>query len=339
MLSSLKITLRSRRMLWLMYGISLVLGLLVTLPLYATLKTLDDNSLAFMNLLPGFDYTVYKDFMQVNSKAISPLLSVGRWLGILYLFLSVFFTGGILFQFAQSTVPLRAEAFWQACSHYISRNLRLLGVTLLFTLVTFGVPFVASIILVVIAEDSFTERGWFFIGFTGFLIGLVLATLILCISDYAKVILFREDERNAFRAFGQAGRLVLGNFRATFGRYWLMMAIGSALFGVYFLIDSMIGMYNWPTIILMLLIQQAFIFSRIVLKTWNLGVVYDVYGRLPKPVVPVRSFVVPVVEGAKTDELVGAHPQPAIDQLTETLDSEKPAEAREEGKDHPLLPG
>ena len=313
MLSSLKITLRSRRMLWSMYGISLVLGLLVTLPLYATLKTLDDNSLAFMNLLPGFDYTVYEDFMQINGKAISPLLGVGRWLGILYLFLSVFFTGGILLQFAQSTGPLRAGAFWQACSHYVSRNLRLLGVTLLVALLTFGIPFVASIILAVIAEDSFTERGWFFIGFSGFLIGWILATLILCISDYAKVILFR---------------------------YWLMIAIGSALFGVYFLIDSLIGMYNWPTIMLMLIVQQAFIFSRIVLKTWNLGVVYDVYGRLPKPVVPVQPFVRPTaVEDKETDESVSAQPQPAIDQLTETLDSEKPAEAREEGKDHPLLPG
>lgn len=330
MLTTLKITLRSRPMLWLMYGTSLVLGLLVALPMYATLKKLDDNSLAFMNLLPAFDFTVYNDFMEVNGKSISPLLSVGRWVGVLYLFLSVFFTGGILLQFTQSASPIRLESFWQACSHYFRRNLSLLGLTLLMVLVAFGIPFVASILVAVIAEDSFTERGWFFIGFSGFLIGLVLATLVLCISDYAKVILFREDERNAFRAFGQAGRLVLRHLPATFGRYWLMILTGTALFGLYFLIDSLIGLYNWPTIVLMFVIQQAFIFSRIALKVWNLGLVYEVYGQLPKPVKPSQLItVLPTTEVFEPTVLQ----ESTIDQSTPTLESEKPPYSSDEKPD------
>lgn len=307
MLTLLNITLRSRRILWLMYGLSLILGLVVALPMYAMLKDLTNNSLAFNELLPGFDYTVYQDFMHINGKAIDPLLSVGRWMGVLYFLLSVLFTGGILLQFTQPSTPLTTGTFWQGAIHYFNRNLRLLSVTLLFVLATFGIPFIASIILAVVVEDRFTERGLFFIGFTGFAIGFVLATLVLCISDYAKVILFREDERSAFRAFGQAGKLVLKHPATTFGRYWVLIVIGTALFGIYFLADSLIGLYNWPTILLMLIVQQAFIFSRIALKVWNLGIVYDVYGRLPKPVVRVwRPNVSTVTNEAETIEATEA---------------------------------
>ena len=61
--ASFRQTLGSLRLVGLLYGITLVLGLLAALPLYNTLKVEDQNSLAFLNLLNGFDYTVFSDFM------------------------------------------------------------------------------------------------------------------------------------------------------------------------------------------------------------------------------------------------------------------------------------
>lgn len=280
MYSTLFITLKSRPLLAVLYGFTLAMGLLVALPMYATLTSEDGNSLAPLQLLPGFDYTVYSDFMAQSRKAISPLLSVGRWMGLAYLLLSAFFAGGILYRFAQPGATFRMVDFWRAASTYFGRYMRLLGVSALFVFSAGFIWLVIGSLVIAGFEDTFTERGLFWIGFGFFGLFALAGTLVLCIGDYAKVLMFREDETNAFRAFGRAAGVVRRNLPATYGRYLLLIAIGTGLFGLYFLLDDLIGMSNWPTIIIMVVVQQAFILSRLLLKVWNLGIVYDLYGRV-----------------------------------------------------------
>ena len=293
LLTSFRQTLGSLRLVGLLYGVTLALSLLAALPLYNTLLAEDQNSRAFLNLLNGFDYTVYSDFMHRSQRAISPLLSVGRWLGILYVFLSVFVAGGILWQFAQlsgsrQAVPFHVGTFLSACGQYAGRFGRLFGVTFLFVLAGAGIWLVIGSLVSIALSNSLTERGLFWVGLVFFVLFVLTATFLLCIGDYAKVLMFREDERNAFRAFGRAGRLVGRNLGKTYGLYWLLIGIGTALFGVYFLLDNLVTMRNWPTILLMLMVQQALIFARVGLKVWSLGTAYGVYETLPKPAPTVR---------------------------------------------------
>ncbi|WP_460911591.1 hypothetical protein [Spirosoma areae] len=292
LLLSLRQTLRSGWLLWLLYSITLVLGLLVTLPFYNMLKVEHQNSLAFLNLLNGFDYTVFSDFMHRSKRVVAPLMSVGRWLGILYVFLSIFLAGGILLRFSQPNTRFGAGLFLQGCTHYFGRFLRLFGVTLLFVLVGAGLWLVFGSLVGIAFSDTFTERGLFWIGLVFFGLFVLTATLLLCIGDYAKVLMFREDEHNAFRSFGMAGRLVLGTVHRTYGLYWSLILIGTGLFGIYFLLDEIIVMSNWPTILLMLVIQQALVFARIGLKVWSLGTAYTVYGALSKPAPVLRPISV-----------------------------------------------
>ena len=303
--ASFRQTLGSLRLIGLLYGLTLVLGLLVALPFYNTLKVEDQNSLAFLNLLDGFDYTVFSDFMHRSARVLSPLMSVGRWLGVLYVFLSVFFAGGILWRVsqrdhAQPDEPFRVSSFLSACSQYVGRFMRLFGVTVLFALVGGGIWLVLGTLVSMALNDSFTERGLFWIGFTFFVLFFLTATLLLCIGDYAKVIMFRENERGAFRAYGRAGRLVLRNPVKTYGIYWLLIMLGTLLFGVYFLLDDLITMTGWLTILLMGVIQQTLVFARTGLKVWSLAAATAIYTTLPKPV-PVMSPA-PVEEPVYTQQ-------------------------------------
>ncbi|AQG78115.1 hypothetical protein [Spirosoma montaniterrae] len=283
LLLSFRQTLGSLRLVGLIYGLTLVLALVVALPFYSTLKVEDQDSRAFLTLLDGFDYTIYSDFMHRSERAISPLLRAGRWMSILYVFLSVFLAGGVLFRFSQPTGRFSVGAFLAACSHYAGRFLRLFGVTLLFVLTGAGVWLVAGSVVSIALSDTLTERGLFWIGGGFFCLFALTATYVLCIGDYAKVLMFREDERNAFRAFGRAGQLVWQNLTRTYGLYWLMILLGTILFGVYFLLDDLITMRNWPTILIMTVVQQVVIVKRIGLKIWWLGTAYHSYTLLPKP--------------------------------------------------------
>lgn len=299
---SFRQTLGSIRPVGLIYSITLILGLVVALPFYSTLLAEDQDSLAFLNLLNGFDYTIYSDFMHRSRKAILPLISVGRWIGAVYLFLSVFFAGGILLRFSQPSARFDTGLFWQACTHYFGRFLRLFGVTFLFLLVGAGSWLVAGSLVAILANEAVTERGQFWIGAVFFSFAALTGTLILCIGDYAKVLMFREDSHQAFKAFGQAGRLVFRNLLRTYGLYWLFILIGSGLFGIYFLIDEAVLMSNWSTILLLFVIQQLLIFGRIGLKFWALGATYVTYTILPKPTFPLSRTAIPAYTSPPTAE-------------------------------------
>ncbi|GAB3021140.1 hypothetical protein [Spirosoma pulveris] len=294
LVSSFRQTRQLARLLLLIYGVTLVLGLLAALPFFNTLKVEDQDSLAFLNLLNGFDYTIFSDFMHRSGRTLSPLVSVGRWLGLVYIFLSVFFAGGILVRFSQPANRFNSGLFWEGCAHYAGRYLRLFGVTLLFVIVGAGIWLVIGSLVSVAVSDSYTERGLFWIGAIFFALFAFTAILLLCIGDFAKVLMFLEDEHGAFRAFGQAGRLVLRHPGKTVGLYWLMILLGTALFGLYFLLDNAILMSGWASIAVMFLIQQALIFARVGLKVWWLGTAYTVYQALPKPTPVLRPVPVQV---------------------------------------------
>lgn len=291
LLHAFSLTRRSARIVFWIYGTNLLLSLLILLPAYATLGSGMGRSMAFTNLLDGFDYTVFSDFMKNSGDAVNGLLATGRWLGILWLILSVFLSGGILLRFSQPDQPVRASAFLAGCAQYVGRYAGLLGVISLFFVVLFVVISLIGTLIGAALYNSVTEQILLYIGVATVVIALLISALVFCIGDYAKVMLFRQDDHNAFRAFGRAGRLVLANLGLTFGPYLLLIAAGTALFGLYFLIDDLIGMRNWPTIIILFLIQQAFIAARIFLKVWSLGTAYTISNTLIKPT-PPRSIVI-----------------------------------------------
>jgi hypothetical protein len=299
--NSLRQTLGSVQLIGLIYCVTLVLSLLVALPFYNTLTVEAHDSLAFLTLLAGFDYTVYSDFMHNSQKALSPLFGVGRLLGVLFIFLSVFFAGGILGRFTQSGIPFNAGSFWQGCTHYVGRFSGIFGITALFLLIETIIWLIAGSLAGFALSDSLTERGIFWIGAVFFALFVLTSTLLLCIGDYAKVLMFREDEHKPFRAFGRASRFVFKNITRTYGLYCLLILVGTALFGIYFLIDDLIPMSNWGTILLMFLIQQSLIFARTGLKVWSLGVASAVYDILPHSL-PILTPVPIITPASESDD-------------------------------------
>lgn len=290
---------QSMRMVLWIYAINGLLGLLILLPAYSTFAAGMGHSMAFPTLLGGFDYTVFSDFMKTSGSTITPLLSVGRWLGVLWLMVSVFLTGGILFRFSQPDEPWRVGVFLADCVQYFRRFAGLLGVVALFSVVLLVIVTLLGTLIGAALYNSVSEQVLFYVGLGTLTVALLVAALVFCIGDYAKVLLFRHDDPNPFRAFGRAGRLVLANTGQTFGPYLLLMGIGTALFGVYFLADSLIGMHNWPTIIILFVLQQAFIVSRIFLKVWSLGTAYGISTTVIQltpvaPVVVVKPFIEPI---------------------------------------------
>jgi len=270
--SAFQITRRSFGMILWLYGINLVVSLLILFPAYATLKTEAGHSLEFVKLLDGFDATVFTDFMHTSGKAVGPLLSVGRWLGLLYGVLSVFFTGGILFQLSSvigtgaKAPSFRLSSFLQSCGPYFWRFLRVSALTtgLVIGLAVIGI--LIAVVIVLAGEDSLNEQQMLVAIAAGFLLVGLPATVLLCAGDYARVLLFRHDGQRAIHALKEALRFVLRNGKTAYGLYGLLMGAGAILFGLYFVIEAPIQASGWLLIGLLFTLQQLLIFARVWLK-------------------------------------------------------------------------
>jgi hypothetical protein len=305
--------LASSPMIGLIYALTLGLAMLVALPMYGTLTTESQGSLAFLNLLHGFDYTVVTDFMKRSGPAVKAVFGMVRWLNLTYLLLTIFLTGGILLRFAQLTSlqgrPLgmgsrfRAGLFWEGCSQYVGRMMRLFGVTLLFVLVTGTIWLIVGILVGSAVSNEHSEREVFGVSMVFFGLFAFTTTLLLCIGDFAKVLLFRADAHGAFRAFGQAGRLVLRNPAKTYGLYLLFILIGTGCFALYFLLENLLSVDGWLMIAVLFVGQQVLIAIRIGLKVGWLGTAYGIAQTLPRPAIQVpRPHPVQQSAGDQPDE-------------------------------------
>lgn len=291
LLRSFWLTFRSRRVVGWQYVSNLLLGLLVLLPSFSTLQAETGQSLEYMNLLEGFDYSVFEDFMQHHAGAIRPLVAAGRWLGLAYLVLTVFFTGGTLLAlhnqtaFHPRTSSLRKPAvsfgaFLSACVHYFPRYLRLVAFTLL--LIILWTAFILLIIALIMGPfgDVLNEPGYALIAVVGLLLIGLPVLFILCVADYARILMFRQDERRALRGFEQGWRFVRQNIRLTYGNALLLWLIGAFFFLIYLGIEAVFPTTGWPTILLLFILQQAFVWGRVFLKVWKLATASQVIDRV-----------------------------------------------------------
>ena len=313
-LQTLTNTLRQWRLLVLLFLLTLLPALPTAIALFGTLNAETDRSLAPLQMLPGFNYTVYADFMHEHGRAIWPLIRAGWWTAVLSLLLGVWAKGGILYSIANG---FSAGTFWQAGTRYFSRNGRLLGVTGFFVAIWLILFLLTSVLTTLFLDegldDPFSERGYVAIAaLVSGVFGLVLVR-VLCASQYAGVLMYERDETAAFRAFRQGWRFVGQHRAATFGRYLLLIGIGTLLLMLYLWLESGFEASNWLLIGLLFGLQQAFVFSRTALNVWALQIASANVAAFPQPVNQAVDF-----------PLISAPTPPHTD--TATSDEERPNE-------------
>ncbi|GAB3321776.1 hypothetical protein GCM10027299_16740 [Larkinella ripae] len=282
--NSFWVTVRSWRLVLWLYGSGFLLGLLMLLPAYAALRQETGFSREYLKVLDGFDYTVYTDFRQYHGSVINPLLTLGFWLGVLYLVLGLFVSGGILGQVSGASgrwQPFRVGRFLAVGAHYFGRFFRLFlwtGGFLALAALLFGL--VGGLVLSGLSEVlNEQEMIYMLLGFS--LLFSLVALVVLCAGDYARILLFREDTTRTLAALRQALRLVLADFRVIFGLYLLLMSMGGGGFAIYLWIDSWIESRDWPGLLAVFAVQQVFIFSRQFLKVWTLATATQVLANRP----------------------------------------------------------
>ena len=262
---------KSKRMTTLIYAVTLLLALVIAIPFHSVLIAQAGNTMALSSLVKHFDYTSYTDFMRQSGKTITPFLGLAVWMGFFFLLFTVFFSGGVLTILSEENKFL-VKNFLSGCGKFFFRFLRLAIYMLIIISIIEGVLiFVIGAILVAAYQTVQSEASLFYIFLVGTVAGLLIFILFLTISDYAKVILFREDSKKVLKSIWTSTKFLLRHFFGAFFLYLLLLIAPVVFFILYFLLDGSIGMVSGFTIFVMFLIQQLIIWLRTWIKIWFLG--------------------------------------------------------------------
>ncbi len=277
-----KAVFRNGRMWLALYLFNFLLALLAALPFSGYLGKTAGQSLELMRNLNGFNYTFLNDYMREYGQGLSPILDASSGFIILYLFFSIALTGGVLAVFRQFSEPFGWGGFWQGCTRFFWRLLRLA--------VYFGLIQIAVLAVFVLA---------FFLATNGFAIFemetelqlakplcyllpvyLLVAAAFFMVHDYAKIHLVQVDKTLLFRPIREAFGLAFRHFGPFFLLYLLNIVSLLLLFGLYWWVSGRLEGASGTGLGLLFLWGQFFVLGRIALRLLNLSSATYLYQRV-----------------------------------------------------------
>ncbi len=126
--------------------------------------------------------------------------------------------------------------------------------------------------------DSFqSELTAYFIGIAAAVIYLFIFLIFSMVSDYGKFYLELNDSHNIFKAFWDGIKYVFTHFIKTLSLYLILLFLPAVIMYVYLYFEKDYKMATSVGILIVFLMQQAFIFLRVFLRTWILSSELKIY--------------------------------------------------------------
>lgn len=283
------------RMLFILYFANILMALIFALPFFSALKSSAGNSDFLNGLLDGFDYTVYSNLMYYSGKAFNVLTGGIKWLILAYFLLSVFLTGGIIRILNDD--KFTTASFFGASAHSFFRFLGLSVIIVLFQVIFLLLIFVPAGMYIGKNFSEFqSELTVYYIGFSALGLYTFIFLLISMIGDYGKFYLELNNSFNVFKGFWGGVKYVFKHFLKTYVLYLTLLFLPVVIMYVYLYLEQDMKMATGIGILLVFLMQQAFILLRIFLRTWILSSQLMVYDDDFLQLAEVESVVQSIVE-------------------------------------------
>jgi hypothetical protein len=271
---------KNKKMWVLLYLLNFVFALLSAVPFLGFLSKSIGHSLANSRMLDGFDYTFLSDLMREYGSGLSVIMNLSMGIILLFFIFSIFWMGGILSILKNEENDYSFRKFWQGSAVYFWKLTRLTFYFTFFQIVILG--FFAFLFLQQGVSPFEVESEVSIIKSILILLPIYLlsATIFFMIQDYAKIHIVHDETKFIFQPIKNAFRFVFKNFRKCFGLYLLNLLTFAVFFSIYWILSNSFNSNSTPTITLLFLIGQTFIFSRIAVKLLNLGSAMELFQTL-----------------------------------------------------------
>ena len=291
-----------RRYVLVIYGLNLILALILGSFVATDIRASLGNSAAAETLREGFNDAWYRGFSaqaQGVSATFRPAVTgIGAvfegldallqgeifnhpggiyWLGLLYWGMWVFFSAGFISLFGSD----RGEFFRGAERLFLRFLLLAASAGMLYILIfTVLLPLLNSLVEQ-FTREMIDERPVFYYTLGKYALVWIPVLLIQLVLDYSKIAAMRHDVplKQLQNAPLLALEFILRHPFRTLGLHLLLGIVWLLCLGCYWLIAPGAGQSYWITIMLVFLIGQIYIISRIALKGWFLASETALYGK------------------------------------------------------------
>lgn len=186
-------------------------------------------------------------------------------LGVLYLLLQTFLSGGLLAIF-RSNGGWTVRGLAHAGGFYFGRLFRVSLLALAAAGLVFALDAPLAARLDGLARHAVSERSA--LALTLGRHGLLLLALLLVhmVASYAKVIVVAEERRSALLAFVSSVGFCARHLAAVLGQYAGVGGVGLLLLGLFSVADAGLHVVGWKTQLVALALFQLFVAARIALR-------------------------------------------------------------------------
>lgn len=262
----------SKRMTSLVYLSHLVLALLLIIPFYRLFVSVSGNSLLPNQLINDFDATSFGEFLRQGGKSFGFYLKgLLPWL-LLFLLLSTFFQGGILFWISNPRGRFSSRGFLDNCLVFFWPFVKTLFYTLLIQIIFALIVYLS--VSIIVGGDNLTDA---YIGKTviiGIAIHLVLLIWGTMIADFTRIFIFRTGKRHVLKSLWKAVKFSFKKIAKLFAIYFIWVIVPLLLFVVFYLIRTHWSIKTGLMVFLLFIVQQAFIWLRFLLKIQKTSIFY-----------------------------------------------------------------
>ncbi|MBR4267060.1 MAG: oligosaccharide repeat unit polymerase [Bacteroidales bacterium] len=302
-----KNSLRRPKMIFLIFAISLLLGLSLALPFFFSFGSAAGHSALSKNI----DYTTFSELTTFHAWNLDSILNQSVFTFVVFWLIMIFFVGGIVRTFNKEDYTV--STFFSGAGVNFFRYLLCDILMIVAQIVTAGVLFLIASFLIKLFGTIVSERPlmWAY-GIAAFIF-LCAVVLLLMISDYAKFYMEMAETHRVFKAIGRATKYVFNNFVKTYFLYALLLVLPILTIVLYKITFEKIATISTFGLILLFLVQQLFIILRVWYRVWTLASQFEMYAddyvqRITFELEPAK-VVETVVEETVTTETVISDPE------------------------------
>jgi hypothetical protein len=187
-------------------------------------------------------------------------------LGVLYLLLQTFLTGGLLGVFRAPRGGWTLRGLVHGAGFYFARLLRVSLVALATLGVVFGLNAPFARWVDGLAREAVSESTAIALVFGRHALLLFVLLLVHMAASFAKVTVVLEERRSALLAFVSSLGLCARNFAAALGQYLTVLLLGLLLLAAFGALDAGFPVSGWKSQLVLLVVFQAALFGRIALR-------------------------------------------------------------------------
>jgi hypothetical protein len=246
-----------------LWALNFLFSLVVIAPLYFLLEKVFSRSLMGNQMAKGNDLLIWMGDLIYKIRDFYPAL--WGWILVplvLYLFLNIFLSGGVIGRIASSHEQTNLANFLSDCGKYFFRFFRVFLIFLVGFVIFFGIIYrLISAVLELWIKNASTEWPLIIVSNLKFLIALLLFSIVRMFFDYVKIRLVMEDSKKTIRS-------TLLNFvflRKQFFKAWflyLLVGVVTFVFFVVYVFVHRIFPQDGIFFLLLFLWQQVYMSSR-----------------------------------------------------------------------------